>query len=1021
MLELKNIKKSYKTKYFEQNALNNVSITFRKNEFTSILGPSGSGKTTMLNIIGGLDQYDAGDLLIDNISTKDYKAANWDSYRNNRIGFIFQSYNLIVHQSVLANVELALTLSGVSKSERRQRAKAALAEVGLSDHIYKLPTQLSGGQMQRVAIARALINDPEIVLADEPTGALDEKTSGQVMDLLSKIAKDRLVIMVTHNPDLAHKYTNRIIELADGEIVGDSNPYIVDEVVNQNKTTSKTNMSFLTAISLSISNLMTKKVRTFITAIAGSIGIIGIAAILALASGINLYIKDIEQETMSSYPLTIDSSGIDITSFIGAGEDFRSSMSNDNLGDDELPILNSLDTMFEHQSQNDLKSLKAYLEKDRSKIDPYVKNIQYKYGITSEIFLPNEKQSVWQVNPDKLFSEFGLGDVGGLDMISGGSEMGMKTFNELPGAVELYQDQYDVVAGRWPTDIDEAVVVLMDSGALTDFSMYALGLKDRATIKQQLENLADKQTDIIESEELDNIKHAEILAVKFKVIDSAAKYTYDDVYDLWVDKSNDSKHMGKIVNEGIDLKVVGILQASENSNAATLNSGIYYPQGLNEHLIKRALEYDIVNAQLDKPEINVFTNKSFSEEANLLSEGLFDFSDFISIDESQIQNAFMFDESILDLSNLNINLNNIELPALDIADLVNVLSSQINVPTDELLNIINIYINDFIDSQADLEIDNLDEWLANLEEYLADEANLNRLLVNLETVIDDAKIVENLNKTVNNYLGGYINQVLAKVMVEMQNELEQLFYSLPSAISIDEAAFMNAFNFDVDEEEMFDLIRSMGVERSSNQRSNLKLFGYRDLDDPTQINLYPKDFTTKDNVIEYLTQYNNLMKANDEEDKIITYTDFIGALMSSVTTIINTISYALIAFVAISLVVSSIMIGVIIYVSVLERIKEIGILRSIGASKKDIRRVFNAEAIIIGLIAGVLGISITFVISKFANIIVYNTFDIKNIARLEIKAALVLIVISVILAFISGLIPAASAANKDPVDALRSE
>lgn len=1033
MLELKNITKSYRSKDFVQNALNKVSITFRENEFASILGASGSGKTTMLNIIGGLDQYDDGDLIIEGLSTREYKSSDWDTYRNKRVGFIFQSYNLIPHQTTLANVELALTLSGVSAKERKKRAIEALDEVGLIDHIYKLPTQLSGGQMQRVAIARALINDPEIVLADEPTGALDSKTSDQVMELLETIAKDRLVIMVTHNPDLAEKYTNRIIELKDGMVIGDTNPHKTEEGKQAlvKKSSRKTRMSFLTAVSLSISNLLTKKGRTFITSVAGSIGIIGIALILALASGINNYIDSVEQETMSAFPLSIDSSGIDITSFIGGEGNFSPIKRDKDTKKDEVPIINTVTSLFSLQNKNDLKSFKGYLENNRNKIDPYVKNIQYKYGITPQIYLEGEKSSVRQVNPDTVFSQFGFGDPAGFDFISGAGDFGMQNFSELPGDISFFQEQYDVVEGKWPTKKNEVVVVLMDSGSLTDTTMYTLGLKDRTDLKNMFENFINEENLEVEEGKKDKINFKQIMGVKFKLINPAEKYTYDESFKLWVDKSDDTKHMDKVIAEGFDLNVVGIVKANPDTKNPVLSSGIYYPSQLTEHLINQASQYDIVKDQLEKEDINVFTGKAFEDEEEFVPSELFNLQDFISVDQSIIQNAFSFDQSALniDLSNFNISIGPGDLPSLELDVLAESIGSQINVPVEEVQNILIAVLQDFVAIQNEQEVADLDQWVANFEVYIQSEEVQNKLIQDFEKINDDAQITQTLTEIVQNYFNTYIstsfngliNRVQAEFAREFQAQLGNIGANIQNAVNFDADALAQAFQFNVDEEEFFNLIRSLGEREQISQSSNLNELGYRALDEPTGINLYPKDFTTKESVVEFIENYNTQMIDSGQKDKVVNYTDLIAAILSSVTTIINTISYALVAFVAISLVVSSIMIGVITYVSVLERIKEIGILRAIGASKKDIRRVFNAETLIIGFVAGIFGILVSYGISIIANSIVYDKFGIPNIAYVEVKAVAILVLISMFLAFISGLIPASSAANKDPVEALRSE
>ena len=1033
MLELKNSTKSYKTKDYVQVALNDVSISFRKNEFASILGASGSGKTTLLNIIGGLDQYDSGDLLIEGISTKSYKSSNWDTYRNNRVGFVFQSFNLINHQTVLSNVELALTLSGIAPKERKERAIEALRDVGLIDHIHKLPNQISGGQMQRVAIARALINNPEIVLADEPTGALDSETSEQVMDLLEEIAQDRLVIMVTHNPELAHQYSNRIIELKDGKIIDDTRPYKADNKKEEvpREVSQKSKMSFLTAISLSISNLMTKKGRTFITSVAGSIGIIGIAAILALASGINNYIDDVEKDTMSAFPLTIDSSGIDITNFLGGEGAGMASGDKEGVKENEVGIINTVTGLFSQQNKNDLKSFKHYIDSNQEKIEPYVKNIQYKYGITPQIYLEDEKADLRQVNPDTIFSKYGFGNPPGLDMISGAGSFGMQNFSELPGDTSLFEDQYDVLAGAWPKNKSEAVVVLMDSGSLTDTTMYTLGIKDRNILKDMFERFSNDESVDFDNNENIIINYDDILDTHFKVVNSAARYTYDESYELWIDKSEDNKFMEKLIQDGLDLNVVGIVKANSDTKTPMLSTGIYYPQELTAYLIEEASTFDIVQEQLENKDLNVFTNKAFDNEEDLDPSEIFNFEDFITIDQSKIEDSFNFDTSALnfDFSSFEINTDDIDLPSLDLEVLASSIANEINVPIEEVQEILVQVLQDFVATQEEQEVTELDQCVENFDLYIRSDEVQSGLVEEFEALNTETQISQKLSEIVQNYFTSYVTVSFDTIMQTVQNDfiaqIEAQLSTLPSqienAISIDTTTLSQAFQFNIDEEEIFDLIRSLGERDQVNQSSNLKRLGYRDLNEPTEINLYPKDFTTKDSVVEFIEDYNQKMVDSNQEDKVVQYTDLIAAILSSVTTIINTVTYALVAFVAISLVVSSIMIGVITYVSVLERIKEIGILRAIGASKKDIRRVFNAETLIIGFIAGSFGIFVTYILSYFANIFVLNKFGIANIAHLELKSSAVLILISMFLAFVSGLIPSSSAANKDPVEALRSE
>ncbi|QIK57912.1 ABC transporter ATP-binding protein/permease [Erysipelothrix sp. HDW6A] len=1032
MLKLTNIRKSYKTYDFTQVALDDVSLSFRDNEFAAILGTSGSGKTTLLNIVGGLDRYDSGDLEIDGISTKKYKSSDWDTYRNNRIGFVFQSYNLIPHQTVLANVELALTLSGVSRAERKERAIKALDEVGLKDHIRKRPSQLSGGQMQRVAIARALINDPEIVLADEPTGALDSQTSIQVMDLLTKIAKDRLVIMVTHNPDLADKYANRIIELKDGKVIGDTNPFDTDEVKISEKKHGKVGMSFFTAISLSLSNLMTKKGRTFVTALAGSIGIIGIAAILALASGINAYIGNIEEETMSNYPLTIQSSGIDITSFITDADNFGPSGSKEEEQKGDVGVRNVFESMFNYQNKNDLKSLKAYIQQNQNSLEPYIKNIQYKYDITPQIYLKNVDYNISQVSPDAILGSYGIGNSSGMNAFMGGGSAGMNNFHELPGKNDMFEYQYDIKSGRWPSAYDEAVVVLMGDGSISDFVLYSLGIKDRSELHGMLDTFVNNpgKSLTIDNSNLD-IKYDDLLNSELSVIDAANKYVYDENYGVWMDKSDNESHMKTVIEDGVQLKIVGVVQADSDATATMLSSGIYYTPELVQHLLTQASDHDIVQEQLDNPSVNVFTGETFISENVKDDKASFNFSDLFTIDETAMRNAFKFDTSKLNVKvpDLSIDVNALKLPEFDIAGMNKEIASQVEIPVDQLNAIFTSTLDAFMKEQAQAGITDPLQMAQNLNEYLSRPAVQKALAEQLQASVNPSQISQQVTEVIQKYIStalrGTMNELMTTVQSQIQSQLQSTLKQLPqqiqSAISIDQAAFMQAFKLKINEEDILDLLTALMNPKVSTVESNLKKLGYADINTPSQIGLYPKDFTTKENVIEFLNSYNTQMENSGNKEQIVKYTDLVGTLMSSVTDIVDTISYALIAFVAISLVVSSIMIGVITYVSVLERKKEIGILRAIGASKRDIRRVFNAETMIIGFIAGGIGVGVTYLISIVANIAVYNEFGIANIAQLPTQAAGILVAISMALAFISGLFPSSAAARKDPVEALRSE
>ncbi|MGL6198416.1 MAG: ATP-binding cassette domain-containing protein [Lachnospiraceae bacterium] len=1042
MLKLTDIRKSYKTFDFTQTALDGVSIAFRDNEFAAVLGPSGSGKTTMLNIIGGLDHYDSGDLEIDGISTKKYKSADWDTYRNNRIGFVFQSYNLIPHQSILANVELALTLSGVSASERKERAYEALDEVGLKEHARKRPSQLSGGQMQRVAIARALINDPEILLADEPTGALDTNTSEQVMELLTTIAKDRLVIMVTHNPELADEYANRIIQLKDGQIVSDTNPLDPDqEEQREGRSPRKVRMSFFTAISLSLSNLMTKKGRTFVTSLAGSIGIIGIAAILALANGINAYIENIEQETMSIYPLTIQSSGLDFSALFSSmgvmASDVEEGGSDDSGKVKEQKVVESL---FESQNQNDLKSLKTYISENEDQIEPHVKTIQYVYDITPQIYLADTSDGVSQVNPDALLTNYGFGASSGMSsLIGAGVSTGMEVFYEMPGETQMFDYQYQVKAGRWPENYDEAVIVLMSDGSVSDYTLYSLGIRDRVELKDMLEafmNNPDEDIDVEEAEMV--VTNEQLMAAKLKIVGAADRYEYDDEYNIWMDKSENNDYMKTVVEAGVDLKIVGVVQADPDATATSLSPGINYTPELIEYLMTEAEKKQIVKDQLDNPAVNVLTGKTFAEEKEENAESDFEFADLITIDEAAIEKAFQIDSSKInmDLSGLGdftFNTNNIALPQFDLNEVTSSMAGQVNIPEDALTNIVNGIIEDFIASEMNQDVTDPAQLAENLSVYLSSPEVQQKLNEQIGQLISESQVDTQIQAAVQTYIESalqtYVSQMMSalqtQLQTQIQNQMQTVMAALPTqiqnAISIDQEAFASAFQINMSEDEILELMTALMSQATSTYENNLTTLGYASLESPAQINLYPNDFNAKEQVEDFLKQYNKKMESSGQDDKVINYTDIVGTMMSSVTDIIDTISYALIAFVAISLIVSSIMIGVITYISVLERKKEIGILRAIGASKGDVRTVFNAETLIIGFVAGVLGIVITAAISVIANIIVYDKLGIENIAQLPVNAALILVGISMLLAFVSGLFPSSAAARKDPVEALRSE
>ena len=1042
MLKLTDIRKAYKTFDFTQTALDGVSIAFRDNEFAAVLGPSGSGKTTMLNIIGGLDHYDSGDLEIDGISTKKYRSADWDTYRNNRIGFVFQSYNLIPHQSILANVELALTLSGVSAAERKKRAYEALDEVGLKEHARKRPSQLSGGQMQRVAIARALINDPEILLADEPTGALDTNTSEQVMELLTSIAKDRLVIMVTHNPELADEYANRIIQLKDGQIVSDTNPLDPDkEEQREGRSPRKVSMSFFTAISLSLSNLMTKKGRTFVTSLAGSIGIIGIAAILALANGINAYIENIEQETMSIYPLTIQSSGLDFSALFSSmgvmTSDSEESGSSDSGNVKEKKVV---ETLFESQNQNDLKSLKSYINDNEDEIEPYVKTIQYVYGITPQIYLADTSDGVSQVNPDALLNNYGFGGSSGMSSLMGaGTSTGMNVFYEMPGDIDMFDYQYQVKAGRWPENYDETVIVLMPDGSVSDYVLYSLGIRDRVELKDMLDAFMNNPNEEIEiAEEGIEVTNEQLMEAKLKIVNAADRYEYDSDYNIWMDKSENSDYMKTLVEAGLELKIVGVVQADPDATATSLSSGINYTPELIEYLMAEAAKKQIVQDQLDNPAVNVLTGKTFAEEKEENAESDFEFADLITIDEAAIEKAFQIDSSKINmnlsgLGDFTFNTNNIAMPQFDLNEMTSSMAGQLNIPEDALTGVVNGVVQEFIANEINQDVTDPAQLAENFTIYLSSPQVQQKINEQVGQLVSESQIDSQVQTAVQTYIEGalqtYVSQMMSalqtQLQTQIQNQMQTVMAGLPTqiqnAISIDPEAFPSAFQINMSEDEILELMTALMSQATSTYENNLTTLGYASLESPAQINLYPNDFSSKEQVENFLKQYNKNMESSRQDDKVINYTDIVGTMMSSVTDIIDTISYALIAFVAISLIVSSIMIGVITYISVLERKKEIGILRAIGASKRDVRTVFNAETLIIGFVAGVLGIVITAIISVIANIIVYDKLGIENIAQLPVNAALILVGISMLLAFVSGLFPSSAAARKDPVEALRSE
>ena len=1023
MLQIKNICKQYKTGNLIQKALDGVSLNLRDNEFVAILGPSGSGKTTLLNIIGGLDRYDSGDLIINGISTKKYKDRDWDSYRNHTIGFVFQSYNLIPHQTVLSNVELALTISGVSKAERRKRAKRALEQVGLGDQGHKKPNQMSGGQMQRVAIARALVNDPDILLADEPTGALDSETSIQVMDLLKEVAKDRLVVMVTHNPELAYEYATRIVELKDGIIRSDSNPFNVDNKtlkVPQHKNMGKSSMSLKTSLSLSFNNLKTKKARTILTSFAGSIGIIGIALILSLSNGVNQYIQSIEEETLSEYPLQIQSTGFDITSMM----DTQSS-DDSTKEDGEVQVFQMLTNIFSRVGSNDLTSLKEYLDSNKGDLSKYTKSVEYTYNVVPQIYSANT-ESIRQVNPDRSFAALGLG-ASSTSNSTMSSMMSTNVFYQMPQNTDLYQEQYDVKAGRWPKKYNECVLVLNNNGKISDFMLYTLGLRDYSELDTMIQQFSQEEK-VTVPDNSQSYSYDDIIGINFKLVNPSDCYQYDANYNIYRDKTDDQAYMKQLIDNGENLEIVGIVQPSDGANVTMLQSGIGYLPSLSDHVINQAQSSEIVQKQLATRDIDVFTGKRFDDpESSSL-----DMNSLFTVDSEMLQSAFSFDQSkiSMDMDNVDfsqLSINPSLLPSLDVDSLLGDIKFELT--TDQINQISQKIMTQFQQYLKDNNLTDQSKMDEYFRAYLQSDAAKNLIQSEMTALIQESGMAKqfaaNLQSQMQTMMAQYseviANSLKQQLTTVMADQMDNFSSQFQDAISIDTSKFASAIKVNMSEEELSELMLSLMSEDSSSYENNLQKLGYASKDEPSGINIYPLDFESKQEVINVLDQYNENVEKVDE-DKVITYTDYVGTLMSSVTDIINVISYVLIAFVAISLVVSSIMIGVITYISVLERKKEIGILRAIGASKRNISQVFNAETFIIGLFAGVLGIVITLLLLIPGNMIIHDIAGSQDVsAILPVTGAVVLIILSVVLTLIGGLIPAKKAALEDPVTALRTE
>ena len=1064
MLQLKKIHKQYKTGDLVQTALDKVSLSLRDCEFVAILGPSGSGKTTLLNIIGGLDRYDSGDLIINGISTKKYTDRDWDSYRNHTIGFVFQSYNLIPHQTVLANVELALTISGVSGAERRRRATEALQKVGLGNQLHKHPTEMSGGQMQRVAIARALVNDPDILLADEPTGALDSETSIQVMELLKEVAKDRLVVMVTHNPELAHQYATRIVQLKDGVIRSDTDPFepnTAQLAPPVHKSMGRSSMSPLTSLSLSFNNLLTKKARTLLTAFAGSIGIIGIALIISLSAGVNQYIDDTERSTLSEYPLQILSSGMDLTSMLTSGS--PTSASGTTAEEGMVPVRQLITQMVAGITSNDLNSLKTYLESDDCTIAEDATSIEYSYNAQPQIYREDADGSIRQVNPDSSLSSLGISSTSSTNSMMS-SMMNTSVFYQLPESDELYNSQYEVKAGRWPEKYNECVAVLGADGTITDYALYALGLRDSAELDKMIQQFAQNQNVDVPTD-FKTYRYSDFIGIQFKLVNAADRYLRDNDHNAWVDKSDDKDFMKSLVASSETLTVVGVVQPKEDASASMLSSGIAYPATLTQHVIAAAADSQMVKDQLASPAINVMNGEPFGTE----DASAFDMSSLFRIDTDMLKSAFQFDTSklnfdlsgafdwdndsvdlgsLLDPDDFQLDLDLTETPDLDMSTLTDLFANMdLSVSEDkmqELAQKVLVGYKDYVIGNGILNLNKIsfsqylksDAFKTLMNDAMGELFDQDTLQAQFSEAMQTAMstLMESyssqISETLQTQLGSAMQTAMTKLMSQMsqniQSQMQQSFSQLgsqmESALKIDATAFQKAIQFNMSEDDLTDLMKSAMLSSTATYDSNLQTLGYADLDAPSQIKIYPQDFDHKASVVAKLDAYNDNMRSQGADDKVIQYTDVVGTLMTSVTEIINMISNMLVAFVSISLVVSSIMIGVITYISVLERRKEIGILRAIGASKRNISEVFNAETFIIGLCSGVMGVVLSEILLIPGNMLIQKISNGTNVvARLPLNAALVLIVLATVLTILGGFIPAKGASRSDPVKALRSE
>ena len=1100
MLQLNHIKKEYKTGDLVQKALDDVSLNLRDNEFVAILGPSGSGKTTLLNVIGGLDRYDSGDLIINGISTKKYTDRDWDSYRNHTIGFVFQSYNLIPHQTVLSNVELALTISGISGAERRSRATKALEQVGLGDQLHKHPSEMSGGQMQRVAIARALVNNPDILLADEPTGALDSDTSIQVMELLKEVAKDRLVVMVTHNPELAEQYATRIVRLRDGVIQSDTAPFAPDDsaqVPPVHKNLGHSSMSPLTALALSFNNLLTKKTRTLLTAFAGSIGIIGIALILSLSAGVSNYIQEMERSTLSEYPLQISTTGVDLAALLDPGSYTSAVANNTNVGatsasstpEGMVTVRELLSQLTEDNSSvNDLASLKKYLDSDECTISEDAASIEYSYGIAPLIYRQNKDGTVRQIFPDSSLSALN-NTTSAAGIVS--SMTNQSVFTEMAEEPSLYEDQYDVKAGRWPESYNEAVLVLNSDGSISDYALYILGIEDDSVMMRFLQEYA-KNKNTQAPTGYGTYPYDTFVGLKYKIVTSSDYYVYDEERQIWRNRSDDEAYVEQLVENSPDLTIVGVVQPRADASSTILPIGVAYTHALTYYAIDHAAESEVVKQQLADPEVNVLTGERFDADQR---ETDLDISSLFSVDTDMLKDAFQFDASKLqfdlsgafdlqdgsfdfssildpsafqlDLSDLDlsdIDMSDVELPDMDALDLSQLFADMdLSVSEDALQSLMKKIMNGYkryIISNGILNLDKIgfssymesDQFKQLLSESMGDLLDTTGLQEQFT-----ASLQQNLQGIMTSYLQSYSEQlsqklgealrtkltaaiqtqmstVMQQLMTQLttqfsqqiqsaiQNNIAQLSSQVEDALKIDPTVFQSAVQVNMSTDDLVDLVKMNLQSSTTSYGSVLGALGYSDYAKPGSIWIYPKSFEAKNRIVDSLNAYNAAMRAQGEEDKVIVFSDTVGTLMSAVTKIVDMVSNVLVAFVAISLAVSSIMIGVITYISVLERRKEIGILRAIGASKHNVSEVFNAETFIIGMCSGVIGVGLCLLLLIPGNMLIHSIAGTTSVtAVLPPKAALVLIVLATLLTILGGLIPARSAAKCNPVTALRSE